>query len=150
MMNLFSQKTNLLLTAIASSTTMYLYMKHWKGAAELLHGYLARIITSDTMEEEYDPLKAFQELFSGPLPVPGPAKFPLDMDVSETRIIMAVDDDGDVYWSRFDEGEWEILMAYIMESDTPSEDIIAEVMTDRLEAGKVSFGNPLFDGEDDD
>lgn len=61
---------------------------------------------------------------------------------------MAVDPSGKNFWSKFDEGEWEILQAYIKESSSSPEDVIAEIMEDRLKEGKVSFGNPFFNEED--
>lgn len=60
---------------------------------------------------------------------------------------MAVDPSGKNFWSKFDEGEWEILQAYIKESDASPEDVIAEIMEDRLKEGKVTFGSPFSSDE---
>lgn len=68
-------------------------------------------------------------------------------------MILAENDDGQSFWSKFDSGEWDILQAYIKESDRPAEEVIAEVMADRLSEGKVQFGNPfneIFGIDEDD
>ena len=66
---------------------------------------------------------------------------------------MAEDSEGKHFWSKFDEGEWDILQAYIAESEAPAEEVIAEVMQDRLSEGKAEFGSPFgleFGPDEDD
>lgn len=54
-----------------------------------------------------------------------------------------MDDSGQNFWSKFDEGEWQILQSYIKESSKSTEEVIKEIMEDRLKEGKVTFGYPF-------
>ena len=133
MTNLFLATIKTALIASVSSMITYKIMRLWneKGDQFLLslHSHLTNLI----MEEESTLLDPSPEPFFG-LP-----------NIEETKVILAVDDEGKSFWSKFDNGEWEILQSYIKESDRPAEEIIAEVMEDRLEEGKVGFGNPIWE-----
>ena len=133
MTNLFLATIKTALIASVSSMITYKIMRLWneKGDQFLLslHSHLTNLI----MEEESTLLDPSPEPFFG------------QPNIEETKVILAVDDEGKSFWSKFDNGEWEILQSYIKESDRPAEEIIAEVMEDRLEEGKVGFGNPIWE-----
>lgn len=121
-----------MLIASVSSMITYKTMKLWKEHKDLFLGSILSLIMNHMGDEEFTPLGPSQgQLFGAP-------------NIEETRIIMAVDPSGKNFWSKFDEGEWEILQAYIKESDASPEDIIAEIMEDRLKEGKATFGSPFF------
>ena len=142
MTNSSSALIKAMLIASASSMITYKTMKLWKNNKDVFLGSLLSLIMNHMGEGESDPL----DLFQGPLF--GQKGFG-QMEIEETRIIMAVDPSGTSFWSRFDEGEWDILQAIIKESDSSPEEVIADVMEARLQEGKVSFGNPFGVDEDD-
>lgn len=136
MMKSSSALIKTMLIASVSSMITYKTMKLWREHKDLFLGSILSLIMNHIEEDESIPSDQFLGPWFG-----APS-------IEETRIIMAVDPSGKNFWSKFDEGEWEILQAYIKESSSSPEDVIAEIMEDRLKEGKVSFGNPFFNEED--
>lgn len=137
MTNSSSALIKAMLIASASSMITYKTMKLWKNNKDVFLGSLLSLIMNHMGDDELDHLDLFQGPSFG------------QTSIEETRIIMAVDPSGTNFWSRFDEGEWDILQAIIKESDSSPEEVIADVMEARLKEGKVSFGNPFGIDEDD-